>query len=69
MKIEKGCGDLEQVYAAYVKEGFLHPIIPLTPNLNPPAHRQPAEVFKFGFEFLMLALRKKIISHTLFLQI
>jgi hypothetical protein len=42
---------------------------PLTPDLNPPVQWQPAEVFKFGIQFLTLTLRKKIISHTLFLQI
>jgi hypothetical protein len=41
---------------------------PLKPDLNPPAQRQPAEVFKFGFQFLNFTL-KKIISHTHFLQI
>jgi hypothetical protein len=41
---------------------------PLTLDLNPPAQRQPAEVFKFGIQFLTLTV-KKIISHTLFLQI
>jgi hypothetical protein len=42
---------------------------PLTPELNAPAQQRPAEVFKCGFLFLKLTLRKKIISHTLFLQI
>jgi hypothetical protein len=32
---------------------------PLMPNLNPPTQWQPAEVFKFGFQFLMLTLRKE----------
>jgi hypothetical protein len=42
---------------------------PLTPDLNAPAQQRPAEVFKCGFLFLTLTLRKKIISHTLLHQI
>jgi hypothetical protein len=42
---------------------------PLTPDLNAPAQQRPAEVFKYGFLFLTLTLRKKIISHTLLHQI
>jgi hypothetical protein len=38
---------------------------PLTPDLNPLVQRQPAEVFKFGIQFLTLTLRKKNhISYT-----
>jgi hypothetical protein len=44
-------------------------INPLTPDLNPAAERQPAEVFKFYIQFLTLTLRKKFISHTHCLQI
>jgi hypothetical protein len=42
---------------------------PLTPELNAPAQQRPAEVFKYGFQFLTLTLRKKIISLTLLHQI
>jgi hypothetical protein len=41
----------------------------LTPDLNAPAQQLPAEVFKYGFLFLTLTLRKKIISLTLLHQI
>jgi ankyrin repeat protein len=45
------------------------PLNPLTPNLNASAQQRPAEVFKYGFIFLTLTLRKKILSHTLLHQI
>jgi hypothetical protein len=44
-------------------------INPLTPELNGPAQQRRAEVFKYGFLFLTLTLRKKIISHTVLHQI
>jgi hypothetical protein len=44
-------------------------INPLMPDLNAPAQQRPAEVFKYGFQFLTLTLRKKIVSHTLLHQI
>jgi hypothetical protein len=37
---------------------------PLTPDLNAPAQQRPAEDFKYGFLFLTLTLRKKIITNT-----
>jgi hypothetical protein len=48
--------------ATKIKQSFKnssYSINPLTPDLNPPAQRQPAEVFKFGIQFLTLTLRKK----------
>jgi hypothetical protein len=40
-------------------------INPLTPDLNAPVQQCPAEVFKYGFLFVTLTLRKKShISYT-----
>jgi hypothetical protein len=60
---------LHTKYAVHKVRAFMVKINPLTPDLNPPVQRQPAKVFKFGIQFLTLTLRKKIITHTLFLQI